>query len=115
MAKPNPDARVLFRASRFRVEERSQTGVDGSLLNRQVIVHPGSVAIVPILDNDRICLIRNQRVAVGKTLVELPAGTLDRDELPLQTAKRELREETGFDAGKWRQMPGFFMSPRDLV
>lgn len=110
----NPSDRhgqVLFQGLRFRVEERTQTVADGSSLVRHVVVHPGSVVILPMVQDDRVCLIRNERVAVGQTLLELPAGTLDREESTLATAQRELREETGYLAERWRELPGFFMSP----
>jgi ADP-ribose pyrophosphatase len=56
-------------------------------------------------------LIRNERVAVGKNLIELPAGTIEPPDEPGATAKRELKEETGFTATSWRELPGFYMSP----
>jgi ADP-ribose pyrophosphatase len=102
---------MLFTASRFRVVERVQRSADGRALKRQVVLHPGAVVIVPMVDDHRVCLIRNERVAVNKTLVELPAGTLEPPEPPHLTASRELREETGFAASRWQELPGFFMSP----
>jgi ADP-ribose pyrophosphatase len=103
--------RVLFTASRFRVVEVEQRAADGRRVARQVVLHPGAVVIVPVLAGDRICLIRNERVAVGKTLIELPAGTLEPPEPPAECAVRELQEETGYTASQWRELPGFFMSP----
>lgn len=111
MSSSLDNERLLFAGSRFRVVERQQRAADGHLHPRQVILHPGAVVIVPILAGDRICLIRNERVAVGKTLIELPAGTLEPPEPPHVTAPRELREETGFTAAKWSELPGFYMSP----
>jgi ADP-ribose pyrophosphatase len=109
---PTPDDEpVLFTASRFRVVERRQRTHDGRVLARQVVLHPGAVVIVPLLDDGRVCLIRNERVAVGKTLIELPAGTLEPPEPPHLAAIRELREETGFEARTWQELPGFYMSP----
>ena len=67
--------------------------------------------ILPLLDDGRVCLIRNERIAVGKTLIELPAGTLEPGEPPAATAARELIEETGFHASRWQELPGFYMSP----
>ena len=67
--------------------------------------------MIPLVTAERVCLIRNQRLAVGKSLIELPAGTLEPDEPPEQTAIRELQEETGYVATRWRELPGFFMSP----
>ena len=80
-------------------------------LVKHSIQHPGAVAILPLLDDDRICLIRNERIAVGKTLIELPAGTLEPNEPPRRTAERELQEETGYLAAHWHELNGFFMSP----
>jgi ADP-ribose pyrophosphatase len=105
------DDRLLFTASRFRVVERKQRTADRSLVTRQVVLHPGAVVIVPMVDADRVCLIRNERVAVRKTLVELPAGTLEPPEPPRECAERELREETGYAASEWHELPGFYMSP----
>ncbi len=76
MNSTQDDDRVLLAASRFQVVERGQRTPDGSVVSRQVVLHPGAVVIVPMVDGDRVCLIRTERVAVGKTLVELPAGTL---------------------------------------
>ncbi|MCA9257814.1 MAG: NUDIX hydrolase [Planctomycetales bacterium] len=106
-----PIPQVLHQADRFQVVQMHQRIPDGSSVARQIVLHPGAVAIIPVLDDGRICLIRNFRIAVGKTLLELPAGTLDRPEPPSQTARRELAEETGYLADRWRELPGFFMSP----
>ncbi len=106
------DAQIVFRGARFHVLEHK--GIDdGSSepLLRHTVQHPGAVAIVPLLEGDRVCLIRNHRIAVGKSLIELPAGTLEPLEAAQQTAERELREETGYRATRWREMPSFFMSP----
>jgi ADP-ribose pyrophosphatase len=107
----NNEPKLLLEASRFRVVEHTQTLAGGKIVKRQVVVHPGAVTIIPLLEGDRVCLIRNYRVAVGKTLIELPAGTIDNGEPPAETAIRELREETGYRAARWRELPPFFMSP----
>ena len=105
------EPKLLLQASRFRVVEHTQTLENGQVVTRQVVVHPGAVTIIPLLEGDCVCLIRNYRVAVGKTLIELPAGTIDNNEPPAVTAARELQEETGFTAARWRELPPFFMSP----
>jgi len=107
----NNEPKLLLEASRFRVVEHTQTLGNGQVVRRQVVVHPGAVTIIPLLEGDRVCLIRNYRVAVGKSLIELPAGTIDNNEPPAVTAVRELQEETGFTATRWRELPPFFMSP----
>ena len=104
---PGPSGEVLFRGRRFRVERVPQPCADGSVRDREVVVHPGSVVVVPFVTPATVCLVEVVRVAVGKTLLELPAGTLDRDEPPIATAARELAEETGFQAGRIEPVGSF--------
>ena len=108
-AMDNPD--ILFQGQRFRVERAVQTTADGSRHLREIVRHPGAVVILPLLDDGRICFVRNYRVAVGQTLIELPAGTLEPDEDPAQTALRELAEETGYRADRMEHLLTFCMSP----
>ena len=105
------DEIVLLEARRFRVVRRKQTTRDGCEHDREVILHPGAVTILPLVDDNTVCLIRNFRVAVGETLIELPAGTLEPGEPPLETARRELEEETGYRAGRIELLHEFYMSP----
>jgi ADP-ribose pyrophosphatase len=102
---------VLFRGKRFRVVRALQTMPDGSPHVREIVQHPGAVAILPILDDGRVCLIENQRVAAGRALYELPAGTLEPGEDPLAAAGRELAEETGYRAQQIEILTRFFTSP----
>ena len=102
---------VLVTAKFSVVEHRLTTENASEPVVQHIVEHPGAVAIIPLLDNDRVCLIRNDRIAVGKSLVELPAGTLEPAELPQRTAERELQEETGYRATHWHELNGFFMSP----
>jgi ADP-ribose pyrophosphatase len=101
----------LLVARRFRVVRHRELAPDGTPVVRETVQHPGSVAILPLLDDRKVCLIRNRRVAVGKTLVELPAGTLESGEDPKATARRELAEETGYDAATLDKLCEFLMSP----
>ena len=71
---------------------------------REVVVHPGAATIVARLDDSRIVLVRQWRHAAGRALWELPAGTCDPGEDPAVTARRELTEETGYSAGRWRDL-----------
>lgn len=108
---PPPSARggeVVFTARRFRVVRIAEAGAAGT---REVVEHPGSVVVVPLVAPDRVCLVEVVRVAVGTTLLELPAGTLDREETLADAAARELAEETGYRAGRITPMGGFWMSP----
>ena len=105
------DAEVLLKTSRFTVVRRKYATPDGRFHLRESIQHPGAVVILPLLADDHVCLIRNYRPAVGQTLLELPAGTLEPDEDPLRTAVRELEEETGYRAEAVQPLFQFFMSP----
>ncbi len=78
---------------------------------REIVEHPGAVAIVAVDANDRIVLVRQLREPARKELLELPAGTVDEGEEPLATAQRELAEETGLRGGEWRHMSSFWTTP----
>lgn len=78
---------------------------------REIVEHPGAVAILPALEDGRIVLVRQFRPAVGRELLEVPAGTMEQDEDPEDTARRELTEETGYSGGSLRKLVQFFVSP----
>ena len=89
---------------------------DGRRSSRDIIGHPGAVAMIALDGADRVLLVRQFRLAAGRTLLELPAGTLDRGadgslEDPDLAAPRELEEETGFRAGAWRRLGSFWTAP----
>lgn len=101
----------VFNGVRFNVHSFTVPGKQGKPVQKDVIVHPGAVVVLPILSDNNIVMIRNQRFAVGKELWELPAGTLEPAEPPLETAKRELIEETGYQADKVDHLITFYPSP----
>lgn len=105
------DDEIVFRGQRFSVHRRKELMSSGDERIREIVVHPGAVVVIPWLDPDQVCLIKNRRIAVRKTLVELPAGTLEEGEDPMVTARRELIEETGYRANRMEYLCGFFMSP----
>jgi ADP-ribose pyrophosphatase len=88
---------------------------DGTHVEREVILHRGAVALVPMVDHEHVCLVKNQRYSVGKELLEVPAGTVDAGECPDQTAARELQEETGYRAGRIRRIREWYVSPGFLT
>lgn len=109
------DERVLFEARRFAVVERTVMRPDGQLAQCKYVRHGGSVAILPILHDGRVCLIRNRRVTADEVLIEVPAGTREPSEPPLETARRELIEETGFRAERFDELFTFYPSPGVLT
>ena len=84
---------------------------DGHRVKRDIVEHRGAVAMVPIDAEGRVILVRQYRHAAGKWLLEIPAGTLDPGEDPLEAAQRELREETGFAAGRIDLLGGCYSAP----
>lgn len=77
---------------------------DGRSAVREVIRHPGAAVIVALFDDGRVVLERQYRYPLGRVMIELPAGKLDPGEPHLQTAQRELREETGYVARDWSRL-----------
>jgi ADP-ribose pyrophosphatase len=76
-----------------------------------LVIHPGAVTLIPIDSQERILFVRQYRHAVGKELLELPAGTLESGEDPGDCASREVREETGMSAGKLVKVGEFYLVP----
>ena len=85
--------------------------IGGMRMVRETILHPGSVVIVPILDQSRVVLVRQYRRAIDQDLLELPAGTLSPGEPPAACARRELEEETGWRASRIRRIGAFYAAP----
>jgi ADP-ribose pyrophosphatase len=101
--------------------DTSKTVYDGKLIDvtlerwgeheREIVEHPGAVAIVAIDGKGMLTLVRQRREAVRSELLELPAGTLEDGEAPLACARRELAEETGLTGGTWREATAFYTTP----
>lgn len=101
--------------------DSSERVYDGSLLGvtverwgeneREIVEHPGAVAIVAVDRVGQVTLVRQLREATRKHLLELPAGTAEEGEKPLETARRELQEECGLTGGVWRELAAFWTTP----
>ncbi len=94
--RETPTGRRLIHDGRLlKIYEDDVRLADGTRAQREIVVHPGAVAIVAVDELDRVVLVRQWRHAAGRALWELPAGTMDAGEAPVATAERELAEETG--------------------
>ncbi|MDR2643626.1 MAG: NUDIX hydrolase [Planctomycetaceae bacterium] len=102
---------IIFSSPVFKVVKRFITGRSGNQLERHIVIHPGAVVVLPELSDNRVVLIRQHRVAVDEELIELPAGTMESNEEPIVTARRELIEETGYVAESVTHIMTFFTSP----
>jgi ADP-ribose diphosphatase len=78
---------------------------------REIVEHPGAVAIVAVDAEECVTLVRQLREPARKRLLELPAGTAEQGEEPLATARRELQEECGLTGGEWRELTAFWTTP----
>ena len=107
------ESKTLYRGRIIRlVKDRFILNADKKkLVTRELVRHPGAVVIVPYVDEDHLLLLRQFRYAARGDLWEIPAGTLEKNEAPLNCAKRELEEETGFKARRWTYLTRFFPAP----
>lgn len=92
---------LLLRGHFLEVRRDPVTLPDGAAASREYIVHPGAVAVMPLLDDGRLLLERQYRYPLEQVLLEIPAGKIDPGESPQACALRELREETGYVAREW--------------
>ena len=95
----------------FTVVEEVEHDNSGFEIKRSIVRHPGSAVIMAVDDKERIMLVKQFRLPAEKDLWELPAGSIDPGENALQAAKRELREETGYQAKKWVKLISYWASP----
>lgn len=95
---------LIHKGRVFRVFQEAVTLPNGVSMTLDVIRHPGAAAIVPLTRNHTVIMLEQYRHAVGGTIWEIPAGTLDPAESPLACAQRELTEETGYTASSWQKL-----------
>ncbi len=109
------DSRLVHRGRYMEFRTETIEHVDGARGTRDIVVHPGAIAVVAIDDRERLLLVRQWRVPAGSALLEIPAGTLDVHdgvtEDPDLAARRELEEETGHRASTWRRLSTFWTAP----
>jgi ADP-ribose pyrophosphatase len=95
----------------FSVSEEHVVDPSGFEIKRAIVHHNGSAVMMAVDGRERILLVRQYRLPARSYLWELPAGKLDKGETPLQAAKRELAEETGYHAKHWKKLVTFYPSP----
>jgi ADP-ribose pyrophosphatase len=101
----------LYNGKIFDVVLEKVTLPNGAVKHREIVRHPGAAAMVPILDDGRVVLIKQYRHAVGEYVWEIPAGTLEPDEAPVACARRELVEETGYEATRLEKLTEILPAP----
>lgn len=104
-------SRERYRCALFRVVEEHAKDASGFEIHRSIVRHLGSAVMMAVDTQKRILLVRQYRLPARQNLWELPAGRLDPGENPLQAAKRELVEETGYRARRWKKLISFYPSP----
>ena len=105
------DSKELIKTKIFTVTEDVARDPEGFEIKRAIIKHPGSAVMMAIDTRGRVLLVRQFRLPANDYMWELPAGRLDEGESPLDAARRELREETGYSAAKWTELASYFASP----
>lgn len=101
----------IYRGYCFEVVRDEVTWPNRLRLKRDLIIHPGISVMIPLLDKNHVVLVRQFRYGANQMLWEIPAGTIDGKERPLSCAKRELAEEIGYSAKKWKKIARFYSSP----
>lgn len=95
---------IRLRVDRVRLPDARES-------TREIVDHPGAVAIIALDENDQIIMVRQYRKAAEQVMLEIPAGTLEAGEEPLACAQRELREETGLTADHWERLFAYYSAP----
>ena len=102
---------TVYHGRAFNVRRDEIRLPDGKTAHLNIVDHVGAVTLVPVDDQKRVWFVRQYRHAAGELLLELPAGTIEPGEPPLDCARREIREETGMAAGRIELIGEFFLAP----
>ncbi len=105
------DTRTLCRTKIFTVTEDLVAEPGGIEVRRAVVRHGSSAVMIPVDSKGRVLLVRQFRLPAGRSIWELPAGRVNAGETPLAAARRELLEETGYRARRWKKLLSFYPTP----
>ena len=111
MPFPVLESETVYRGRAFHVRRDQLELPDGRHVWFDVVAHVGAVVILPLDEEGNVLFVRQYRHAAGQELLELPAGTLDSNEVPEDCARREIREETGMAASTLTHLGGFYLAP----
>jgi ADP-ribose pyrophosphatase len=115
LAEKTLESEVIHRGKVVTLRKDKALHPSGAIVEREVVEHPGGVTVCPILDDGRIVFVEQWRYPLGRTLLELPAGKLDWHdgipEEPFDAIRRELWEETGYEADAWEEVTTLYTAP----
>lgn len=111
LLEPTESSESIFQGKVISLQVDTVILPNGSRATREIVRHPGAVAVLAVTDDDKVILVRQFRKPCSRTLVEIPAGKLEPGEQPLESAKRELLEETGYRADEWQHLHSMYTSP----
>ncbi len=103
--------KLIYKGKIVTVKTKKITFKDGHTSLYEFVLHKPAVAIIPVIENKKIILVKQARPVINKNIWELPAGIIDKNETPYRAAKRELEEETGLKAKKMKKIGAFYSSP----
>ena len=111
MTESTISSRTIYKGRVLRLHVDRVKLANGRETTREIVEHPGAAAIIPILDNGKLLVVKQYRAATRRQLMEIPAGTLEPGESPLSCAKRELIEETGYAARRVKRLFSCYLAP----
>jgi len=111
MKESTISSRTIYKGRVLRLHVDRVRLPSGRVTAREIVEHPGAAAIIPILDNGKLLVVKQYRAATRRELMEIPAGTLEPSESPISCAKRELIEETGYAAKRIRKLFSCYLAP----
>ncbi len=103
--------KTVYRSKTFSISEERITCSGGAEVTKSIVRHPGAVVILPLTEEKKILLIRQYRYPLAKFILELAAGTIESNELPLACAQREIQEEIGYAAESWTPLGAIYPAP----